>query len=502
MASRWSIRIAAATAVIMGTTVMAVGQGVDVRIVLPEEPATLDPCFTAANVNGRVGLSNVFEALTARDPINGQIMPALATGMEEVSDTTWRFTLREGVTFHDGSPVNGEAVKYSIERMLNPNLSCETRTKFFAASGVTVEVVDDLTIDITSEVRDPILPLKMSTVSIHPLSVSFDSPVRQAEGTGPYSIEEWAAGQHIRLQRNADYWGEAPGIDSAEFIWRSESSVRAAMVQQGEADLAPSIAVQDVTADLGTSYPNAETTRLNLDQLTPPLDDLRVRQAINLAIDRQAMLGTVVSAESILATQLIVPQINGYNHDLELWAYDQERARALIVEAAADGVPVDAEIEFVGRIGHFPNATEFHEVIAIMLQEVGLNVRLQWYEAAEKNRLQVKPFDENRRPQIIVDQHDNTSGDPVFTLPSRWHSEGAQSKTANAELDAMMDAATSATGEARTLAWQQVAAKIDELVPDAMLFHMVGYAAIGDRIEYVPSLVTNSEVRLSDINLK
>jgi peptide/nickel transport system substrate-binding protein len=275
------------------------------------------------------------------------------------------------------------------------------------------------------------------------------------------------------------------------------------MVRQGEADLAPDIAPQDVTDELGVSYPNSETSRLNLDLLKAPLDDVRVRQAINHAIDREALRGTVLSEDVIPATQLVLPEINGYNPDLEVFPYDPERARALLDEAKADGVPVDTEIEFVGRIGHFPGVAELQEAITAMLQDAGLNVRLQWYEAAQKNRMQIKPFDEDRPPQIIVDQHDNNNGDAVFTVYSKWHSEGSQAKTTDPELDALIEQATSATGEERTRLWQQAFQRIhDELVADAMLFHMVGYAAIGPRISYEPSLETNSAVRLADISFK
>lgn len=476
-------------------------QDFDVRIVLSEEPATLDPCQTSANVNGRVALGNIFEALTDRDQQTGEVVPALATAWEETGDTTWRFTLRDGVTFHDGTAMNAEAVKYSIERTLNPNITCETRAKFFAHGEYDVEVIDPLTLDITTDVRDPILPLKMASLSIHSTDTPNDVAVREAVGSGPYALTEWAPGQHIRVEHFDAHWGEMPEVQTAEFIWRAESSVRAAMIGQDEADLAPSIAVQDVNPEFAQSYPNAETTRLNLDSELAPLSDVRVRMAINHAINRDAMIGSILSPDVTLATQMIIPEIAGWSENVRSWEYDPQRASELLAEAQADGVPIDTEIDFVGRIGHFPNATEFHEVIAIMLGEVGLNVRLRWVEAAEKNRLQAKPFDPDRQPQIIVDQHDNTSGDPVFTLPARWSCDGAQSKTCDDQLETLMDTATAATGAERTQAWIAVADRIDELVPDAHLFHMVGYAAVGPDIAYEPTSITNSSIRLTDIGL-
>lgn len=475
----------------------------DVTIVLNEEPSNLDPCEVASDFIGRVALGNIFEALTRRDANTGELLPALATSWEEGDNNSWTFTLREGVKFHDGTPMTAASVKHSADRTLDTNLTCESRTKFFGDAEYKVEIVGDNQIKITTPVRDPILPLKMSNLMIYADSTPMGEAVRTAPGTGPYALADWAAGQHIVLDKFADYWGPNEGIDSGMYVWRAESSVRAAMVKQGEADFAPSIAEQDATEDIAVGYPNAETIRLNLDNLLPPMNDKRVRMAINLGLDRDAMLGTVVPASAQKATQLYLPSIAGWSEKVTMYPYDPEKAKALIAEAKADGVPVDTEIQLAGRIGHFPNGQEYHEVVAIMLNELGLNVKLEWFEAAAKNKMQVKPFDPDRRPQIFVDQHDNTAGDPVFSVASRWRSDGSQSKISDPELDKLIDEATTATGADRVAKWKKAAEYIDtEILPDAMMFHMVGFAAIGPRIDYTPNMTTNSSVRLGDFSVK
>ncbi len=471
-----------------------------VTIVLSDEPSTLDPCQSAFNAIGRVNLHNIVETFTVRAPGTGEVVPHLAESWEQVDDHTWRFKLREGVTFHDGSPFNAEAAKYSIDRSMSEDLTCGIRGKFGTDSPLDVTVVDDTTIEIKTEQPDPILPLRMTTQVAHSMALPADQNTRDAIGSGPYQVAEWQPGQRIVLDRFEDYWAELPEAERAEFQWRSESSVRSAMVQQSEADLAPNIAPQDVTDDFGTSYPNSESTRLNLDLLKAPLDDARIRAAVNYAIDREALRGTVLSADVIPATQLILPDINGYNPNLEVWPYDPEFARDLIDDAKADGVPVETEIEFVGRIGHFPGVLELQEAITAMLLDAGLNVRLQWYEAAQKNEMQAKPFNEDRPPQIIVDQHDNNKGDAVFTVFSKYHSDGSQAKTTDPYLDFLIERASSAAGDERTRLWQQVFSRIeDAIIADAMLFHMVGYAGVGDDINFEPNLETNSAVRISDI---
>lgn len=496
------LNTAASLAVMLLASSMGFAQAADVTVVVEEEPATLDPCFTAVGSIGLVALGNLYEGLTARDHSTGNLQAGLAVKWTEMDNNQWQFDLRPGVTFHDGTPLTAAAVKHSIDRTLDNNMTCENRTKFFGEASLEVEVLDEDSVLIKTPERDPTLPLKLSNIMIHSAETPIGGEVRSASGTGPYSLQEWAAGQAIHLVAFSDYWGDKPKIKSGDFIWRSESSVRAAMISQGEADLAPAIAYQDVNEATGVAYPNAETIRLSLDILKAPMTDRRVREAINLGVDRKAMLGTVLSKDVVLATQIINPVIPGWSEKVRQWEFDPARAKALLDEARADGVPVDDEIQLVGRIGHFPNAAEFHEVIAIMLNDIGLNVRLQWFEAAAKNRMQVKPFDENRLPQIFVDQHDNTSGDPVFSLPARWSSNGSTSRISDAEVDRLMSEASQATGADRVTKWKAVAEKIEELLPDAMMFHMVGYAAVGDSINFTPTMFTNSSIPLSKIELK
>jgi len=471
-----------------------------VTIVLSDDPTTLEPCFAMSDSVGRVTLHNVVEPLVQRDPTTGELLPGLATDWEQVDDLTWRFKLREGVTFHDGTPFDAEAAKYAIDRSMNTNLTCMVRVKFFGDRTLDVSIVDDHTIDVSTEDPDPILPLMMSTHTMYASSAPFDENTRDAVGTGPYRVAEWVPGQQIVLERYDDYWGETPEVERAEYQWRSESSVRAAMVQQGEADLAPNIAIQDVTDAVGRAYPNSETVRLNLDALKAPLDDIRIRAAMNYAIDREALRGTVLSPDVMLASHLVLPQILGHNPDVGIFPYRPDVARALIEDAAADGVPVDTEIEFVGRTGHFPGVQDFQEAITAMLLDVGLNVRLQWYEATQKNRMQVKPFFEDRPPQIIVDQHDNNMGDASFTLYARWHSDGSFSKVSDPYLDWLIEHGMETTGDERVWAFQRAHQRIAEsVIADVMLYHMVGYAAVGPDIVFEPTLETNSAVRLNTI---
>ncbi len=484
------------------TPALAEGEA-DVTIVLSEELDLVEPCQASRSNIGRVIKQNVAETMTEIDPVDGSITPRLATSWEQVDDLTWRFKLREGVKFHDGADLNADAVVYAINRTMDETLDCEVRTKFFGNISLTPTAVDDLTVDIATDSPVPILPTMMGTFTIVSPNTAMGEPTREPTGTGPYVFENWAPGESITLVRNADYWGEQPAVAKATYVWRTESAVRAAMVATGEADIAANIAVQDAT-DSATdfSYPNSETSRLRIDTTLAPLDDVRVRKALNLAFDREGVRGTILSPDVIPATQLVVPSINGHNPDLKVWPYDPAEAKKLLDDARADGVPVDNEILLLGRINIYPNATEIMEAIHAMYLDLGLNVKLRMVEVAEWVDYLTKPYAEDRPPIVQQSQHDNNNGDAVFTVYNKYHSEGAQSTTENPALDDVIVRAGEASGDERRKLFQEAFRIInDEIVADVPMFHMVGYTRVGPRVTFTPDISTNSELHIAKIGL-
>ncbi len=495
----------AATAVLaFGTSMPALADGhAGVTIVLSEELDLVEPCQATRSNIGRVIKQNVVETMTEINPVDGTITPRLAMSWEQVDDLTWRFKLRDGVKFHDGSDFNSDAVIYAIKRTMDETLDCEVRTKFFGNIALTPTAVDALTIDIATDSPVPILPAMMGTFLIMSPNTPMGEPTRDPIGTGPYVFDNWAPGENITLVRSDSYWGEQPPVEKATYVWRSESAVRAAMIATGEADIAPNIAVQDAT-DPATdfSYPNSETSRLRIDTTIPPLDDVRVRKALNLAFDRVGVRGTILSADVIPATQLVVPSINGHNPDMQPWPHDPAEAKKLIDAARADGVPVDNEITLLGRINIYPNATEIMEAIHAMYLDIGLNVKLQMTEVAEWVDILTKPYAEDRGPVVQQSQHDNNNGDAVFTVYNKYHSEGAQSVIGDPALDDIIARAGEATGDERRDLFREAFKIINEdIIADVPMYHMVGYTRVGSRVTFQPDISTNSELHLAKIGL-
>lgn len=473
-----------------------------VTVVLNEEVDVLEPCMVGRQNVSRVISQNITERVTEFDYKNGGLVPRLAESWEQVDEDTWRFHLREGVKFHDGGEFTAEDVVFSIERNKNEIFSCEVGTKFFGGIDFSFEMPDPHTLEITTVPPSPILPLLMAVMPVQSKAATpADEFTRAPVGTGPYIFDNWNVGESITVRRNPEYWGDQPSVEGATYVFRTDSAVAAAMIDTGEADIAPSIAIQDATnPETDFAYPNSETTRLRIDTRMAPLNDRRVREALNLAIDREAMVGTLFPEQVQMATQLVVPTTMGYNNELKVWPYDPDRARTLLEEAQADGVPVDAEILMVGRVNQFQNATEAMEAIAAMLTEVGFNVHLQMNDVSVWNNYFVKPFGEDVGPTLTQAQHDNAMGDPVFTAYVKYHSGGAHSMIENPELDAAIEAATAATGDERAELWRKGFALVnDEIIADVPLFHMVGFTRVSPRLKFEPTIATNLELQLSQI---
>lgn len=509
--------VAALLSLAMTVPTTASAQDKIITIVLPEEPDSLDNCNAARSAVGRVIRQNVNESLIELDPNDGSLVPRLATSWEQINETTWRFKLRQGVRYSDGRPLTSQAIQSSIDKALSPDLDCNARTKLF--SDITLDFVhhDAETFDIVTSAPEPILPIRMSTITIgapdEPIQILNDSI-----GTGPYVIENYRPNVEIVLARNPSYWGEAPELDGARFIWRTESAVAAAMVEVGEAHIAPNINQQDATnPEMDFAYPNSETNYLRIESQVPPLDDVRIRMAINHAIDREALLGTVIPEQAMIAVQMVIPRIAGHNHEIDKkrFAYDPEKAKQLIAEAKADGVPVDAEIDLIGRIAMWAGSTETLEAIHAMLTAVGLNVDFNMLEVSLWNDFNANPNKgpnnapgdtkvAGRAPILLGHQHDNNIGDPIFSMFNKYGCKASASSHCWQELDAQIaKASQTPAGPQRVAAWQEAMRMIHEdYAADAFLYHMVGFARVSPDINFVPTAATNSEILLEQITFK
>jgi peptide/nickel transport system substrate-binding protein len=475
-----------------------------VTIIVAGEPVNLDPGNCANKNEGQMLTRNVFEALTERNPSDGSIFPRLAQSWKQIDATTWHFFLRKGVKFHDGADFNADAAVFSIKRLYDKRLDSRNRTQYFADTRIDGKPLDSQTLEIRTGKPEPLLPTLMALLPICSPNTPPDKLTRNPVGTGPYKFVKWDAGTQIVLERFDGYWGKQPPAKKAIYLWRTEPSVRATMVLIGEADLTPDIANQDANRpDMDFSYLNSNSAYLRIGgEWEPPLNDKRVRMAFCYAVDRNAMRGTILSKDVVLATHMIEPGIFGYNPEVKLWPYDPQKAKQLLAEARKDGVPVDKEILLMNR-ETYPGGEEVMEAVMTMYKAVGLNVKLKMLEKGAMAPYENRPFPKNVGPYIVHKTHDNNKGDAVFTAYFKYHCKGVQSSTCDKEVDDLIEKAQAATGEQRRNLWRAAFKRIhEELIPDVTLFHLVAYARVGKRINFKPSAATMNEIPLEQITFK
>jgi peptide/nickel transport system substrate-binding protein len=472
-----------------------------VIIVLNGEPHSLDPSVTTMSNVIHVLRENIVETLTEVNPTDGSVIPRLALSWKRVDPNTWQFSLRKGVKFHDGEDFNARAVILNIKRLYSDKVP--TMSSLAALVKMEGTALDSHTLEVKTDKAQPILPTVLAFLAIFSPNTPTDKATRQPIGTGPYKFVKWDAGTQIVSERFDGYWGKQPQVKRAVYVWRGESSVRAAMVEIGEADIAVEIAKQDARRpDMDYTYVSSETGGLYLTAEVPPLSDRRVRLALNYAVDRDAIRGSILSKDVIPAAQLVGPSVLGFNPDLKPWPYDPKKARQLLDEARKDGVPVDREILLAGRTGFYSGNGELMEALITMYRAVGLNnVKLKMMETGVHKPYDKKPFPEG--PYMLEALHGNEMGDAAYTVFGRYHCEGDKSHTCDRTLDELIEKAQVATGEGRRTLWRAAFKRIHEdVVSNVFLFHMVGFTRVGKRINYKPSIAISNGLELAQITFR
>ena len=499
-----AVAIAGITVAATGCTVANSGHGGydpnTLRIVLSQEPPTLEPCESSLTSTGIVVRSNITEPLIERDPASGDLQPLLSTGWRQSSPTEWTFDIRKGVTFSNGAPFTATDASFSIDRAVNSDLNCNVDGYVFGDEKLKLNAVNDTTLTVTTETPDPILPLRISFVEIVPRSTSTTAKVREPIGTGPYVIDDWEYGQKLRLARNDTYWGKQPAFARAEYQWRSEGSVRAAMITNDETDIATGLGPEDGAGNLGVAFPNNETTALRITCTQAPLNDIRVRQAINYTVNRTGIVKALFRGMGEPAAQLIPDGVVGHNADLALWPHDPDKAKQLVAEAKAAGVPVDTQIRLIGRTAQFPKITETMEVIQSELAEIGLNAKIEMMDTAGQLQYQLRPFPDNAGPFVALIMHGNQAGDAAFSVDQYMRTDGAQNGCGTPAFDQKIAAAGQLIGQQRQDAYAKLfAAEPTEVAQFAYIAHMNGVLGKSPRVDYQPNSATGDEMRLAQM---
>ena len=417
----------------------------EITIALGSEPTTLDPQVREDGGERAVN-DNVYETLMARTP-DGKLIPGLAAAEPKLADPkTWEVKLRPGVKFHNGEPFNADAVVHSVKRIMDPGFKSE-QISFFS-SIKDAKKVDDLTVQIITDGPDPILPGRLYWMKMVPPKHSRDPKFAESPvGTGPYKFVKWNRGQNVILEAAPDYWGAKPAIKKATYRFVSDSGTRLAGLMAGEFDLVTNLLpeftqkVPQAIHILGLEHP---IMILNADGGTTK--DVRVRQALNYAVDKKALAeGLFEGFAQVAQGQLLSPSFFGFNKQVGPYPYDPEKAKALLKEAGAAG----ASIEVIGTSGRWLKDREMVEAVAGYWEAVGLKPKVRIFEFNEYlNRL----FDRKTRADAIFVVSSNELMDADKSFSAYYKSGGVGSSNTDKDLATMIDSARTETDMAKRTA--------------------------------------------------
>lgn len=443
------------------------GQDNELRVAVAAEMQALD-FWRGQGINCN-GCLNIVEKLITRDFSTGDVVPQLAVSWERLDDTTIQFQLREGVTFHDGSPFNAEAVEVNINYVFDQDNGSDSfaLTSGFLGFDLTAEAVDEYTVNITSSEPDPIMLEKLYFIPMGSAQQILEAPdtlSTQMIGTGPYIFEEWARGVSLSMVANPDWWGhnnsEAAGgsvsFDRVVFRFMPEDSVRAAAVRAGEVHIAQFVTPEQCS--IGDSeegihcefVPSVETLFVRHGN-QGLFSDIRLRQALSLAIDKELIVEVLLGDAATITGQIVNQTATGYNPEINPVPYDPDQARALIEEARADGVDVDQEFILASRQGLYAGSTEVVQAIEAMLDEVGFNSRSEFLPLDTFN----PRFSQNwsatvgEEDWVAIHLHGNEILDAWFSFSSYFTCDGGVSQYCNPEMDALWEEARNLVGEER-----------------------------------------------------
>ncbi len=349
------------------------------------EPNGLDPTAGAASAIGEVVLYNVLETLT-KIHSDGSITPLLAQSWTVTPDNkTWAFRLRQGVTFHNGEPFDARTVKFAFERAAAADSVNKDKAVF--ANIVNITITDSHTAIITLKNTNPDLLFQLgqaTAVIVEPRSAAGNAvnPV----GTGPYRLDNWAKGSQLTLAR-WDGWRDARSVKlkavTVRFI--SDSAAQVAALLAGDVDLFPRVDAAKVLAQFKADRRfqvlvggSRAKTIVAINNKRKPLDDVRVRRAIAMAIDRKQVVDGVAEGFGTPIGSFYVPGAPGYVDLTAVNAYNPERARALLKEAG-----VSTPLELTLKLPPPPYARRGGEVVAAMLAKVGIVARQENVEWAQ-----------------------------------------------------------------------------------------------------------------------
>lgn len=340
------------------------------------EPDNLDPHNTTAYFSFQV-LENVYDTLVEPDE-NLEMQPSIAESWETSDDQlTWTFTVRDGVTFSDGSDLTAEDAAYSYNRIIDEELS----SSYKFAQVESVVALDPQTLEI--KLKQPQPNLLAALGGYKGMAIVSQENVESGDiktepiGSGPFKLASFRSGDRIELTRNEEYWGEKPPLDGVTFTFVKDPTVALQNLQGGEVQWTDNLPPQQVATleesdeIVVESEPTSDYWYLALNQKREPFNDVDVRRAIAFAIDREAIVKAAKFGNATV-NQTAIPEASSWYHEYAPYSYDPDQARELLDDAGVSDLTMDIMVT-----SDYPETVSAAQVIADQLSDVGIEVNIR-----------------------------------------------------------------------------------------------------------------------------
>ena len=490
MTRRTALRVLGLTAAVSGlragASVSAAPTG-EAKIGLAAEPNTFDPHLTVGR-NTQIFIANVYDGLTARD-VQGNLVPGLAETWKRVNATTWQFTLRKGVKFHNGDDFNAECVKFTLDRATNPETKATISSELSTIAGT--EIVDPYTVNVTTKTPDFLLPVRLGELfglmlsPKHTNAVGKEAIATKPNGTGPFKLVAWTKNEQMVLEANESYWRGAPKVKKIVVRPILEDAARIAALQAGEVDLiapVPHARIAELKRNdklVIKTIPAPRIFHVTIDVRKPPFDNVKVRQALNHAVDVNAILKSLYFGYGTRLATVVDKGALGYDPSIQPYAFDQKKARALLAEA---GYPNGFETEFDSFTGSIADHSKPAEAIVGFLQKVGVKAKQNVFEFAAFGPRRVQ----NKTSPLFIYSIGDAYLEPSWVI--RWLTQGGLGMHyKNAKLDEMLTR-IEATDDAKKRAplYGDVQKLIKDEAPFIFLYQADAVFGMSNRVDYTP----------------
>ncbi len=468
---------------------------------------TLDPQKHDNAVHESV-LRNVYEPLVTLSADLQKIEPVLATSFRRVNDLTTQFKLRQGVKFHNGEDFDAAVVKFTVDRIFNPETKAPLLSTYQTID--RVDIVDRYTVNFVTKKPDPVFMRRVTSLHMNMIppkyfsTASADELARKPVGTGPYRFVSWAKDADFVMDANPAYWGTKPTISRVTMRTIPESGTRVAALLAGDADIITAVPPDEIDRLNKSGKTRAITLPGNripfymIAVRKEPLNKKLVRQAINYGSNVDGIIKTILDGHGFRRAVISNPWHVGFDAAIKPYPYDPAKAKALLAQA---GHPGGITIDMHAIQGRYPKDKEIAEALAGELGKVGVTVNLKFYEGATWVQL----ADAQKLDGLIFSSWGNIWQDADLTYYPLFRSGGRYTKNwtgyANEQLDGLLEEGRSTLDDAKR---QDIYSRIQRLVFDdapALFMHAIeDVYGVSTRIEWKPR--SDEMVRHYEMTLK